>query len=203
MGHLSAIQNRLALEPYEVWLKLKDGASSAALYEDIAAKGLKPTKLEDATQELIKSKNEPFRLAINGVMTLGFVISMLISFFGFLVFWILSLSGRTLQFGVLRAMGIPFGQIIGMLVSEQLLTSGAAVLIGVVMGNVVSELFVPLFELSFNPSEQVPPFEIIAKLGDYLQLYGLVAFMLTVGLLVLGYRLSRVKISQALKLGEE
>ena len=30
------------------------------------------------------SKNDPFRLAINGVMTLGFVISMLISFFGFL-----------------------------------------------------------------------------------------------------------------------
>ncbi len=201
--HLNTLQNRLAMEPYEVWLKLKDGATSAALYEDLQEQSIPILSLQDATQELVKSKNDPFRLAINGVMTLGFVISMLISFLGFLVFWILSLSGRTLQFGVLRAMGIPFGQIIGMLVSEQLLTSGAAVLIGVLMGNVVSEMFVPLFELSFNPSEQVPPFEIVYNLGDYLQLYSMVGLMLTIGLLVLGYRLSRVKISQALKLGEE
>jgi len=203
VAHLSTLQNRLAMEPYEVWLDLKDGASSADLYADLAEQNIPVMQLKDSTQELIKSKNDPFRLAINGVMTLGFVISMLISFLGFLVFWILSLSGRTLQFGVLRAMGIPFGQIIGMLVSEQLLTSGAAVLIGVLMGNIVSEMFVPLFELSFNPSEQVPPFEIVYHLGDYLQLYAMVGLMLAVGLLVLGYRLSRVKISQALKLGEE
>lgn len=203
VGHLESIQNRLALEPYQVWLKLKDGASSSSLYESLAERNIPITELRDGTQELIRSKNDPFRLAINGVMTLGFVISMLISFLGFLVFWILSLSGRTLQFGVLRAMGIPFGQIIGMLISEQLLTSGAAVLIGVLTGNVVSRLFVPLFELSFNPAEQVPPFDIVFRLGDYVQLYGMVAVMLTVGLCVLGYRLSRVKISQALKLGEE
>ncbi|WP_036585271.1 ABC transporter permease, partial [Paenibacillus darwinianus] len=190
-------------EPYQVWLKLEDGASSFGLYESLAERGIPVTELRDGRQELIQSKNDPFRLAINGVMTLGFVISMLISFFGFLIFWILSLSGRTLQFGVLRAMGIPFGQIIGMLISEQLLTSGAAVLIGVSTGNLVSRLFVPLFELSFNPAEQVPPFDIIFRLGDYLQLYGMVAVMLTIGLFVLGYRLSRVKISQALKLGEE
>ncbi|AGA57566.1 ABC-type transport system, involved in lipoprotein release, permease component [Thermobacillus composti KWC4] len=204
VARLSAIHNRLALEPYEVWLNLEDGAaSSAALYEAITEAGYPLTSLQDAGQELIRSKNDPFRLAINGVMTLGFVISMLISFFGFLVFWLLSLSGRTLQFGVLRAMGIPFGQLIGMLASEQLLTTVAAVVIGVIVGNVVSEQFVPLFEMAFNPSEQVPPFEIVRHAGDYAQLYGVVAVMLALGLIVLGWRLARVKIAQALKLGEE
>jgi len=203
VAHLSTIQNRLALEPYQVWLKLEDGASSADVYQAILDAGYRLTSLKDASQELIKSKNDPFRLAINGVLTLGFVISMLISFFGFLVFWLLSLSGRTLQFGVLRAMGIPFGQLIGMLVSEQLLTTVAAVLIGVIVGNVVSGQFVPLFEMAFNPSEQVPPFEIVRQAGDYAQLYGVVAVMLTLGLAVLGWRLARIKIAQALKLGEE
>ncbi|CAM4222766.1 putative ABC transport system permease protein [Paenibacillus endophyticus] len=203
VGHLGTIQNRLAIEPYEVWMKLKEGVSSQVIYDQLENEKLSITNLRDATQELIQSKNDPFRLAINGVMTLGFVISMLVSFFGFLLFWILTLSGRTLQYGVLRAMGLPFSQMIGMLASEQLLTSGAAVFLGVMIGNSISALFVPLFEMSFATSDQVPPFEIIHQLSDYVQLYGIVGFMLTAGLLILGYRLSRIRIAQALKLGEE
>lgn len=201
VGHLDAIQNRLAVEPYEVWLKLKPGISSDQIYDEL--KDLKVTSLRDASQQLVLSKNDPFRLAINGVMTLGFVISMLISFFGFLLFWVLTLSGRTLQYGVLRAMGIPFLQIIGMLISEQLLTSGAAVIIGVLIGGMISELFIPLFSMSFSTADQVPPFTITYQLSDYLHLYSIIGIMLTIGLLILGFRMSRIRIAQALKLGEE
>lgn len=203
VGHLGTIQNRLAVEPYEVWLKLKAGASSQIVYDQLEERKVPVTSLRDATQELIRSVNDPFRMAVNGVMTLGFVISMLICFFGFLLFWLLTLAGRSLQYGVLRAMGLPFRQIIGMLVSEQLLTSGAAVLIGVVIGNTTSALFVPLFEMSFATADQVPPFEITYQQSDYLRLYGIVGTMLASGLLVLGYRLSRTRIAQALRLGEE
>jgi putative ABC transport system permease protein len=203
VGHLATIQTRLATEPYEVWLKLKDGVSSQLIYDQLQANNLRLTSLRDAKQELIVSKNDPFRLAINGIMTLGFVISMLISFFGYLLFWVLTLSGRTLQYGVLRAMGIPFSQILAMLISEQFLTSGAAVIIGVVIGNLISELYVPLFELSFSTTEQVPPFEIVYQLSDYVQIYSIVGLMLLIGLFILGYRLSRTRIAQALKLGEE
>ncbi|MFC5529482.1 ABC transporter permease [Cohnella yongneupensis] len=203
VGHLATIQNRLAVEPYEVWLKLKDGVSNQMIYDQLTENKLPVTGFRDAKQQLVESKNDPFRMAINGVMTLGFVISMLISFFGFLLFWVLTLSGRTLQYGVLRAMGIPFIQIIGMLISEQLLTSGAAVVIGVIIGNLISEMFVPLFEMSFSTLDQVPPFVIVKQLSDYVQLYSIVGIMLTIGLLILGYRLSRIRISQALKLGEE
>lgn len=203
VGHLGTIQNRLAVEPYEVWLKLADGTNSEQIYRQLQEKKLQVTSLRDATQELVQSRNDPFRLAMNGVMTLGFSISMLVSFIGFLLFWVLTLSGRTLQYGVLRAMGISFPQMIGMLVSEQLLTSGAAVLIGVFIGNVTSMKFVPLFEMSFASKEQVPPFTITYQLSDYLQLYGIIGFTLATGLIILGYRLTRIRIAQALKLGEE
>ncbi|GGD73906.1 ABC transporter permease [Paenibacillus nasutitermitis] len=203
VGNLSYIQNHLALEPYEVWVKLKEDATSKVIYEDLEKKEIPVEGLVDANQQLIRSKNDPFRLAINGVMTLGFVISMMISFFGFLLFWVLTLAGRTLQFGILRAMGISFMQVIGMLLSEQLLTSAAAIVMGVWIGNTVSDLFVPLFQLSFSASEQVPPFQIIHQLSDYVQLYSVVGVMLLIGLLVIGIRVSRMKITQALKLGEE
>jgi putative ABC transport system permease protein len=136
-------------------------------------------------------------------MTLGFLISVVISFFGFLLYWVLSLNGRVLQYGILRAMGISFMQLIGMLVTEQVLTSGAAFLIGAGIGNVTSLLFVPLFQLSFNSTTQVPPFQVMFDSTDSTRLYIIVTIMITIGLGILGYLLSRIKIHQAVKLGED
>jgi putative ABC transport system permease protein len=203
IGHLDTIQNRLAVEPYEVWLKLKDGKTAGDVYQELQDKRIQVVKAADRSSALIESRNDPFRLAINGVMTLGFVISMLISLSGFLLFWILTLSGRTLQYGILRAMGIPFGQLIGMLISEQLLTSGVAVVIGLISGRVTSEWFVPLFRMSFDTKVQMLPFRIAHNTSDYIQLLTVVLFMLAVGLVVLGIRLFRIRVHQALKLGEE
>ncbi|TVY10091.1 ABC transporter permease [Paenibacillus cremeus] len=203
VGHLSFIQNNLALEPYDVWLKLKPDASSQQLYQSLEDKNIPVTKLNDAKQLLIRAKNDPFQLAINGVMTLGFLISIIISFFGFLLYWILSLSGRVLQLGILRAMGISFRQLMIMLVGEQLLTSGAAIAIGVLLGNTASRLFVPMFQLSLQTSSQVPPFQVTFDPRDQLQLFIIVGFMLSIGLFILGSMLSRIKIHQAVKLGED
>jgi len=203
VGHLSYIQDNLALEPYDVWLKLKPEATSREVYEGLANNNIPVLGLTDAKQQLINQKNDPFQLAINGVMTLGFLISILVSLLGFLLFWILSLSGRNLQFGILRAMGLSFRQLIGMLTVEQLLTSGAGILIGIVTGITTSRLFVPLFKMSFNPAEQVPPFQVTFDPRDQLQLYVIAGIMIAFGLLILGWMLSRVKIHRAVKLGED
>jgi putative ABC transport system permease protein len=203
VGQLPYIQNNLALEPYDIWLKLKPDGTSAEVYKAIEDQSLPVVSLEDSRQELIKTKNDPFQLAINGVMTLGFLISIVISFFGFLLYWILSLSARTLQFGILRAMGVSFIQLVAMIVVEQILTSGAAIGIGMVIGNATSELFVPMFQMSFDPRTQVPPFKVTFDPRDQQELYLIVTAMITFGLCILGYMLSRIKIHQAVKLGED
>ncbi|WP_409346876.1 FtsX-like permease family protein [Paenibacillus sp. MBLB4367] len=203
IGHLSYIQNSLALEPYQVWIKLKKDAGRQEFYDAVVAKGYNVTSTTDTREQLINARNDPFQLAINGVMTLGFIISIVISFFGFLLYWVLSLYGRILQLGILRAMGISFLQLIGMLITEQLLTSGAAFLIGALTGTATSELFVKLFQVSFNPATQVPPFQVTFNPGDSLQLYVIVFMMIAIALVILSYLLSRIKIHQAVKLGED
>lgn len=203
VGHLSYIQNNLALEPYDVWLKMKNGADSRELYKTLEDTDIPVTSLSDAKQILIRVKNDPFQLAINGVMTLGFLISIIISFCGFLLYWILSLYGRVQQFGILRAMGIPFRQLLVMLTGEQLLTSGAAIAIGTLLGNVSSRLFVPMFQLSLQTSAQVPPFQVTFDPRDQQQLFVIVSLMLLLGLFILGSMLSRIKLHKAVKLGED
>lgn len=204
VGHLSYIQSAIALEPYQVWVDLVDEPDAKQAFNDaLNAKEIPIESFVDTGYELTQAKNDPFQMAINGVMTLGFLISVVISFFGFLLYWVLSLNGRVLQYGILRAMGISFMQLIGMLVTEQVLTSGAAFLLGAGIGNVTSLLFVPLFQLSFNSTTQVPPFQVMFDATDSIRLYIIVTGMILIGLGILGYLLSRIKIHQAVKLGED
>ncbi len=203
VGHLSRIQLQLAIEPYKVWLKLEDGASVQELYDGIAESELAVIKVDNTRDSLVRAKNDPFLLALNGVLTLGFVLSILVSFIGFLLYWVLSLKGRMLQNGILRAIGLSLKSLIGMLAAEQLLTSGVAVAIGIGVGNTASRLFVPSFQIAFNPSSLVPPFIVQFQAGDMLRIYTLTGFMLVAGLAILGFMLSRLRIHQALKLGED
>jgi putative ABC transport system permease protein len=203
VGNLSYIQANMGLEPYQVWLKLLPNATSQQIYDALAENNITINQYTDGKQEIIRSKSDPFRLAINGVMTLGFVVSILICFFGFLLYWILTLSGRVLQFGIFRAMGMSLSEVIGMLFTEQLLTSGAAIMIGVLTGLLTSHLFVSLFQISFNPTTLALPFQVIVDTSDQVNLFIIVTLMITLALIILGLLLSRIRIHQAIKLGED
>ncbi|WP_029192377.1 ABC transporter permease [Paenibacillus harenae] len=203
VGHLPRIQVQLALEPYDVWIKLKPESTTAEFYEGLTESELPITSIVNTREQLVEAKNDPFLMALNGILTLGFVLSILVSFIGFLLYWVLSLRGRTLQNGILRAIGLSLKQLIGMLGVEQVLTSGVAVLIGVLVGNAASLLYVPNFQIAFNPSSLVPPFKVMFDADDMMRIYVLVGFMLAIGLGILAYMLSRLRIHQAIKLGED
>lgn len=203
VANLSYVQNNLALEPYEIWMKLKKDATSASLYNGIKQAKLNIDWIHDAKQEIIKVRNKPSQLGMNGAMTLGFIISLVITFLGFLLYWILAIRGRIYEFGLLRAMGISLSQLIVMMIWEQLLTSGIAIVIGVAIGGITSKLFVPFLEVTYAWTSQVPPFRVIAQAGDRTKLYVILGVILGIGLLLLGNIIARIKINQAIKLGED
>lgn len=203
VANLSYIQAKTALEPYEIWIRKEPGATSKGIYDDILDKKLEITSLEDTSQEIIKKKNDPMLQGMNGGLTLGFIISMLISFIGFLIFWILSIHSRELQFGIFRAMGLPRWQIMSMLLWEQVLTSGVAVLMGITIGGVASKLYVPFLQIIYSSAEQVPPFKVVAYASDYMKVYMVVIVMLVGSFGILASFINRMKIHQALKLGED
>lgn len=191
------------LTPYQVWLKMQDGATSEALYADIAAKHLKIQRIIDSSQLLIEAKTDPELQGMNGALTLGFVVIMLMTVIGFLIYWIISIRSRTLQFGVLRAMGVTFKEVISMLGWEQLLVSLVSIAMGFVIGGIASDMFVPMFRTMYNAADQVPPFRVQGDPGDYIKMYVIIAVMLIGGFLVLGSLIKKININKALKLGED
>lgn len=199
----SYVHARTILEPYQIWLKLKDGATSEALYDSITKSRLPISSVNDSSQKVISEKTDPSLQGMNGALTLGFIIIMIMTIIGFLIYWILSIRSRNLQFGVLRAMGMSFKEIIGILGYEQILVSGVSIAMAFIIGGVTSDLFVPLFQSMYNVVDQIPPFRVAAMQSDYIKIYILIVLMLGGGFAILGSIIKKININKALKLGED
>ncbi len=201
--NLAYIQAKMAVEPYQTWIKRAPGATSQDIYTAIEEQKLLVEKVTDARQNLVRLKNDPMLQGANGAMTMGFIVTMIVSGIGFIIYWILSLKGRVLQFGIFRAMGLSLRSLIGMLLWEQLLICGTSILVGIITGGVAAQMFVPMLQIVYSASQQVPPFHVVASGADYVKIYAFIAVMLIAGFIVLGTLLSRIKVAQALKLGED
>jgi len=136
-------------------------------------------------------------------LSLGFLISLFVSLLGYLIFWFFTLSRRVAQLGILRATGLSRGQLTGMLLLEQLFTTGLSVAAGVVLGAAASRLFLPFLQQGGDEGRQVPPFRIVFEADDMLKLSIATGFMLAAGAGLLVLQLRRLRITQAVKLGEE
>ena len=202
VANLAYLHAKLALEPYEIWIDTHDGVSSAAVYAAMQDEGLVVERLYDTSQVLLGARNDAMVQSTNGALTLGFAIAMLTSIAGFIVFWVMALRTRTLQFGVLRAMGLRPRQVTAMLITELLVLAAGAALIGFAAGRLAADLFIPLVQVA-EGAAQVPPFRVTALRADFLRVYAVVAASLLAQSIVFQLYVARVSVHQALKLGEE
>jgi len=202
VADLEDVQSSLATEPYDVWLKLNKDADIKQLYDDMHLKGIAPTSLRNYRQENIARINASSRIAVNGVMSAGFVSSCIVCLLGFTLYWQMYMRKNQLQLGLQRGMGFTLGQMIQMLLAEQVLTSLVSLLFGVIAGVASSVLFVPLFDTA-QDIRQAPPFRVRMQLSDRVTIYIIIGSMLLISLSYLGLKMKRMKVAQAIKLGED
>ncbi len=203
VAHLEHLRTSIPALPYEVWLRRADGATDRTVYDGISAAGIQVDSIASSNQRIVAARNDPKLQGTNGALTLGFLVSMLVCAIGFLIYWILSVQGRVLQFGVYRAMGLGKGAVVAMLLGEQVLVSGASIAAGVLLGNLASALYVPLFSLASDPATRAIPFRVVASSADAVRIYAVLGVLLLVGFAVLARLVLRIRAAQAVKLGEE
>ncbi|MBP1996098.1 FtsX-like permease family protein [Paenibacillus eucommiae] len=204
VANLDYVYQQIEKIPYDVWLNLKEGAKLAPVLETLAERGVSVARVDDARGELAERRNHPAQGGVFGILSLGFLISLLVSLLGYLIFWFFTLARRVVQLGILRAMGLSRGQVTGMLLLEQLFTTGLSVAAGFGLGTFASRLFLPFLQGgSTLGTRQVPPFRIVFEAEDTLKLYIATGVMLAAGASLLILQLRRLRITQAVKLGEE
>lgn len=201
IANLGQLQASWGITPYEVWLDVED--STQCVYDFAEEQNLTFAKFEDTFAEITEGKNDPIFQGTNGILTVGFIVVLLICSVGFLIYWILSIKSRTLQFGIYRAMGMEMREIITMLLCEQVFISGTAVLTGTLVGFLTAKLYMPLIQMAYAAYDTALPLEVANSYGDIGQMLMVVGVVMLVCMLILGWLISKMKITQALKLGED
>lgn len=203
IANLRWIHAQTPIEPYDLWITKAEGVTSTELYQQIEDAGVFLSDAVDAGQTITETKVDSLLQGTNGALTLSFIITMVVAFVGFLIYWIFNIRERTLQFGILRAMGLSRRKLVGMIIWEQVLLSGSAILAGILIGILTCGLFVPMYQILYSPAQLLPGFRVIAYAVDYARIYVILGGMLLIGSVVLGNLISRIKMDQALKLGED
>lgn len=201
VANRAQLKSVTGIETYKIYLKT-DG-SSEEIYKYIEDNNIKLASFTDSTQILVEHKNDSILQGTNGMLTVGFITILVLLFIGFLIYWIMSIKTRTLQFGIFRAMGMLMREIMLMLVNEQFYITGISVAAGVGIGVTASKLFIPMIQIAYAKAENILPLMVISDNTDIIKILAVVSVMIVGCIVILGVLISKTKIAQAIKLGED
>ena len=202
VANLGYLQTRWTVMPYQIWMRTNT-TNNLFFYTFEREYNLRLLEFNDSNAALTESRSDPILQGINGILTVGFIIALVVCFVGFLIYWVLSIYGRALQFGIFRAIGMSRGELIKLLITEQVLITFAAIAIGALVGEITARLFIPLIQISYTAAQQVIPLLVVSAARDYGMIYTAVGFMILICLIILGIFIMHLKIAQVLKLGED
>jgi len=201
VANLNYIQSAMGLMPYEIWIKSPESADN--VYAFASESGTRYWSFADIYTRLDTMKNSPAIQGTNGILTLSFIVGLTLCAVGFLIFWILSIKSRSLQFGIYRAMGMSVGEIVVMLINEHVWQSLSAAISGVGIGYVVSYLFIPLIQMAYSSVDASLPLMVTRDFADHIRLVVIILAVLVICVSILITLIRKLKIAQALKLGED
>jgi len=206
--------------PHEVWLATTSQADPASIVyavrgfsilldqqadqSKLVQNGLNTIVKDWKSSELnIRAEQRrPNRQGLFGLLSVGFIASALLTVLGFLLYALFSFRRRFIEMGMLRAIGLSIRQMTSLLAAELAFLIGLGIGVGTLLGVFASKLFVPFLQIGTSAQSQFPPFQIEIAWYSIVQIYILFIALFILALSALSALLMRMKIFQAIKLGE-
>lgn len=189
--------------PYRVWLTTQPQVDPRQLVEEgVRDLNVRIFEWEASRLDISTAQQLPERQGLFGVLSIGFAAAAVMTVLGFLLYALFSFRRRLIQLGVLRASGLSTGQMTSFLAWELifLILFGAG--LGTGLGAWVSSLFIPYLQIGEEAAARIPPFVVEIAWPAILEIYALFGLLFIVTLVVLVVLLRRMRIFQAIKLGE-
>lgn len=203
VANLDHIHNALGgTYPYDVWLATDASANGEAIVEGVRDLGLAVVTALDARQTIASEQTRPERQGLFGLLSVGFIAAAALTVIGFLVYAVVSFQRRFIELGMLRAIGLSTRQMAAYLAGELAALILTGVTLGSGLGVWASTLFIPYFQVGSDKAALVPPFVVQVaweQLGVILVIFGA---MFVVAVVVLAVLLTRMRVFEAVKLGE-
>jgi len=203
IANLNYLHDQIGLSPYDVWLRVDPATPSRDIVTAIEDNGVKIIRILDSRTAINFGRTDPQRTGLFGILSIGFMVAAILTVLGFLLYSFLSFQRRLLQMGILRAIGLSSRQLFVLLMFEQVFLILLGVAAGTGFGVWTSDLFIPFLQVSADATGQIPRFVVETAWVDIGRIYVVLGLMLGVGLLVMVALLRRMRVYQAVKLGEQ
>jgi putative ABC transport system permease protein len=221
VGNLDFIYSQLgAAVPYEVWLKTLPQSDQRKIVAKVSGLTvlLDPTvdpstvdqnglnivvrSWKSSQLEIYTEQRRPQRQGLFGLLSVGFIASAVLTVLGFLLYALFSFRRRMIEFGVLRAIGLRTRQMVGLLTWELASLVWIGMVAGTGLGVWVSTWFIPYLQIGIEISSRIPPFVVVIAWPAIMHIYAVFVLLFLLALAGLTALLLRMKIFQAVKLGE-
>lgn len=193
VANYATVVEKFGMTPYSVWMNLSKGKTVDDIYKNLTS----------AQQLIDENKNSATVQITNGMFTLSFILSLIVCSVGFLLYWVMTLKQRELQFGIYRAMGMRMREVKAMLLNEQIFLSFLPLLAGAGIGIAATAMFVRLISIIYLPQKHNIGVNVYIYPSDMLELAGVLFVAIAVCYVVISRLLKSMKIAQALRLGED
>lgn len=224
VANYATVVEKFGMTPYSVWMNLSKGKTVDDIVgylggensenSDSTADNLIDTQSERVQSEIYRNitsaqqlidenKNSATVQITNGMFTLSFILSLIVCSVGFLLYWVMTLKQRELQFGIYRAMGMRMREVKAMLLNEQIFLSFLPLLAGAGIGIAATAMFVRLISIIYLPQKHNIGVNVYIYPSDMLELAGVLFVAVAVCYVVISRLLKSMKIAQALRLGED
>jgi putative ABC transport system permease protein len=134
---------------------------------------------------------------------LGFVAATGLTMLALLLYSLFSFRRRMVQIGVLRAAGLSMAQLIWLLAFELCFLTVTSAIAGTALGIAAARLFVPFYQLGNTIEARTPSFIVVIAWSEIGRLFLILGTMLLITLLATTLLLRRLRIHEAIKLGQE
>lgn len=188
--------------PYNVRLRTDPQADFEQMKQGLNDIGYRVTTWDVSLLEIVKEQQDPARQGLFGLLSVGFGAAALFTVLGFLLYALFSFRQRFIELGVLRAVGLSSWQMGVFLAWELAFLILTGLVLGTGLGILVSQLFIPYLQVGAGASALVPPFMVEIAWPAITRIYVIFGLLFFVALAILTGLLLRMRIFEAIKLGE-
>lgn len=188
--------------PYDVLAVTESGIDYEKMSSELRKLDLSVLNFRSSRQTIAEEQRLPQRQGMFGVLSVGFLAAALLTVLGFLLYALFSFRRRFIELGTLRAIGLSPTQMTTFLAWELVFLILLGLGAGTFLGTFMSQVYIPYLQVGADEAARVPPFVVEIAWPAIMRIYGLFGVLFVVALSVLAYLLMRMKIFQAIKLGE-
>lgn len=201
VGNLDTIFEQVGGEvQVRVWLETNEAFDQAEFDRALQSSGI--TLSTEPRSTIEQTLVAPQRQGVFGLLSVGFIASALLTVLGFFLYAVFSFRRRMIELGILRAIGLGIGRMMGFIAWELGLLIFAGLALGTVLGVWMSQRFIPFLQTGRREADFVPPYLVEIAWPAISQIYVLFGLLFLGAFVVLSLLLRRMKVFEAVKLGE-